>query len=243
MVLGYRGYFDTNLPGGGGSGSGGSSGGGGSGSGSGSGSRSTTPPPPPPPPPLPPLPPLPQPSACALQREDLRTVPLTRPPWVFDFTQGKKVVRDGAEYTDYGVNSLPYAMPRGGGVGGGAQCTADGRYGCKAVVLGQVEEWIVVNSDSRSNHAFHLHVNPFQILGVSMPGDRQDVKVDFRAGDWRDTISLPTPGNVTIRFRPTTFTGMTLAHCHIDSHEDQGMMMPLQISAAAVPGGGVTAGE
>ena len=71
-------------------------------------------------------------------------------------------------------------------------------------------------------------------------------QVDFRVGDWRDTISLPTPGNVTIRFQPTGFTGMTLVHCHIVAHEDQGMMMPLQIidpaRAAAAPAAAAAAG-
>lgn len=42
-----------------------------------------------------------------------------------------------------------------------------------------------------------------QVVGSSWGGDGPDWSV----GDWRDTISIPTPGNVTIRWRADDFTG------------------------------------
>lgn len=30
---------------------------------------------------------------------------------------------------------------------------------------------------------------------------------DWYVGDWRDTISIPAPGNVTVRWRADDFTG------------------------------------
>ncbi|CAN0524552.1 unnamed protein product, partial [Ectocarpus sp. 12 AP-2014] len=52
-------------------------------------------------------------------------------------------------------------------------------------------------------HPFHLHVNHFQVVGSSWGDDGPDWSV----GDWRDTISIPAPGNVTIRWRADDFTG------------------------------------
>jgi hypothetical protein len=66
--------------------------------------------------------------------EDLRSVPAedVSPRFVFAFTDGGKVLRDGVSYTDYGVNSMPYT----GGLN--ALCTEDGRNGCKILILDRV---------------------------------------------------------------------------------------------------------
>ena len=57
--------------------------------------------------------------------------------------------------------------------------------------------------------------------------------VDYDVGDWRDTITLPTPGNVTVRFQAKDFDGPSLAHCHIFSHADLGMLHAFSIQPAA----------
>ena len=46
-------------------------------------------------------------------------------------------------------------------------------------------------------------------------------------------ITLPTPGNVTIRFQAKDFDGPSLAHCHIFSHADLGMLHAFSIQPAA----------
>ncbi|CAB9509169.1 Blue copper oxidase CueO [Seminavis robusta] len=67
-------------------------------------------------------------------------------------------------------------------------------------------------------HPFHQHVHPFQLIdGVSSKKDSAEY---YKVGDWHDTIS----GKVTVRFRPTVFTGKMMVHCHILVHEDTGMM-------------------
>lgn len=112
------------------------------------------------------------------------------------------VVRDGNAYTDYGLEVV---------------------QGDARVVVGDVVEWTVVNERKGdgaqdTNHPFHLHTNHFQIVSVS-----RGAGVDYRVGDWRDTITLPTPGRVTVRFKADRYDGPTIAHCHIFSHADLGM--------------------
>ena len=77
---------------------------------------------------------------------------------------------------------------------------------------------------SGGGHPFHLHTNHFQIVGLT-----EGSGVDYKVGDWRDTIEGPVSGTVTIRFRPLDFVGTTLAHCHIFSHSDTGMVMAFDI--------------
>ena len=94
--------------------------------------------------------------------------------------------------------------------------------------MGDVVEWTIINAHKGppglvipqdTTHPFHLHTNHFQVVATSK-GDG----VDYDVGDWRDTITLPTPGNVTVRFRSADFDGPSLAHCHIFSHADLGML-------------------
>lgn len=46
-------------------------------------------------------------------------------------------------------------------------------------------------------------LTPSQVVGSSW-GDEGP---DWHVGDWRDTISIPAPGNVTVRWRADDFTG------------------------------------
>lgn len=94
----------------------------------------------------------------------------------------------------------------------------------RIIALGAVEEWHVINdrmddgSPQRTNHPFHLHQHHFQICRVSAAGGAPGATVDYDLGDWRDTISLPAPGNVTIRWRASDFVGDALARTA--PHED-----------------------
>ena len=95
-------------------------------------------------------------------------------------------------------------------------------------------------------HAFHLHVNPFQLQGDPVLADAtaaipngnsggafhanfEEKKTGafadyFRAGDWHDTLMLPTRNSLTVRSQTDKFTGSQIFHCHILDHEDLGMM-------------------
>lgn len=134
-------------------------------------------------------------------------------PFVFEFSMGSKHEKDGFQYKDYYINHQAFNpsvfIP---------------------VALGQVQEWIIVNRQDESgkttykNHPFHLHTNSFQVVHKSHGGD-----IDYQVGDWRDVITVPTPGNVTIRFRPVDYTGAIVAHCHILGHSDAGMIARVDI--------------
>lgn len=112
------------------------------------------------------------------------------------------------------------------------------------VRLGQVYEWRIVNrrvkgpsgryEPASESHPFHMHTNKFQIMGARH--DTQGVGAGaglgwaYAQGEWRDTVPVPTPGVLVIRFRPLDFAGKSLAHCHILPHEDQGMMVAFEIA-------------
>ncbi len=75
----------------------------------------------------------------------------------------------------------------------------------------EVQEWTIRGA---TNHPFHLHIYHF--------APTRDCG-DFEAGEYYDTIAA----NCTVRFdlSPTTaYDGMTIMHCHVLAHEDQGAM-------------------
>jgi peroxiredoxin len=106
------------------------------------------------------------------------------------------------------------------------------------VAFGTAQEWTIratppvldYHSDGTSdlypnNHPFHLHVNPFQVVGYTdADGKRKPTRKV-----WRDTLLIKGGESYTIRTRFLDFKGQTVFHCHILDHEDQGMMVPLNI--------------
>jgi FtsP/CotA-like multicopper oxidase with cupredoxin domain len=90
------------------------------------------------------------------------------------------------------------------------------------VQLGAVEEWTLRNEDQRDDHAFHIHVNPFQVMQVN--GRPQ---ADLQ---WRDTVVVPRQGgSVVLRSRFLDYTGVFMMHCHMMNHEDLGMMQTIEV--------------
>ncbi|CAK0849572.1 unnamed protein product [Prorocentrum cordatum] len=82
--------------------------------------------------------------------------------------------------------------------------------------VGSVYEWSV----SFNGHPLHLHVNPYQIQDMSGESSRDSGY--YQAGDWHDTLMLDV--DATVRMNVDRFTGSMVVHCHILSHEDEGMM-------------------
>lgn len=82
--------------------------------------------------------------------------------------------------------------------------------------LGTVEEWTLCGT----NHPFHIHVNPFLLVAID--------GVPLNPPIWMDTVA-PGGRTLTIRMRPTVFTGDAVAHCHILDHEDVGMMQMIRL--------------
>ncbi|CAH0491437.1 unnamed protein product [Peronospora farinosa] len=136
-------------------------------------------------------------------------------PFAFEFTMGDVVMKDGFYYKPYYIN---HALFDGSSI--------------RTMTLGRVQEWIIINRRDESgevtlkNHPFHLHTNAFQIVNMS-----HGHGIDYEVGDWRDVISVPTPGNVTIRFRPEDYTGIVVAHCHVLGHSDAGMIAGVEMIA------------
>jgi len=110
------------------------------------------------------------------------------------------------------------------------------------VMLGTAEEWALSHSGG-SSHPFHIHVNPFQIVGDKIDPNGEDVPENWR---WWDTIALysntnnPPPlvqpvGQATttnpIRIRQwfSDYPGEFVLHCHVLIHEDEGMMMNVRV--------------
>jgi FtsP/CotA-like multicopper oxidase with cupredoxin domain len=89
----------------------------------------------------------------------------------------------------------------------------------QTIRLGAVEEWTVVNDDT-SDHVFHIHTNPFQVMAVN------DEPVSETL--WRDTVIVPRQGSITFRSRFLDFTGKTVLHCHMMNHEELGMMQLIE---------------
>jgi peroxiredoxin len=76
-----------------------------------------------------------------------------------------------------------------------------------------------------NNHTFHMHVNPFQIVRrVDIYGKIHPMNL------WRDTLLIRGGESYTIRTRFRDFQGTAALHCHILDHEDQGMMVPINIA-------------
>ncbi|GMH49874.1 hypothetical protein TrRE_jg3851, partial [Triparma retinervis] len=120
----------------------------------------------------------------------------------------------------YGFNGLPY----------------DGSSLPSATVcLGRVYEWSIVNPTS-TGHPFHMHTNHFQVASYECGdpptgegGGACDAAPSYEVGDWRDTVMVPSPGTIKVRFRPTDWQGDSFAHCHIFGHEDRGMAVKVKI--------------
>lgn len=121
--------------------------------------------------------------------------------------------------------------------------------------LDSEEEWhisqnINANEGAPPFHVFHIHTNPFQVVGTEKLG--KDGKYALEAYPepiWQDSITIPdneggdtahagdadhAGTRVVIRRRVEDFTGAYVLHCHFLGHEDRGMMLMVQ---AVCPGG------
>ena len=108
------------------------------------------------------------------------------------------------------------------------------------MVARNLEEWTVVNR-SFSDHAFHIHQNPFLVTHVNGK--------PLSPPEWHDTILVPaaqpqggdinqaTFGSITFRinYDPVTI-GDFVMHCHMLTHEDIGMMQRLSIVSQEASG-------
>jgi FtsP/CotA-like multicopper oxidase with cupredoxin domain len=85
---------------------------------------------------------------------------------------------------------------------------------------GTLEVWEVVNAHTVS-HPFHLHSYRVQVL------DRDGTPPPYRA--WSDTVDVPGMQTVRLGVAFSEWSGRTVFHCHVASHEDLGMMAVLEV--------------
>jgi FtsP/CotA-like multicopper oxidase with cupredoxin domain len=107
---------------------------------------------------------------------------------------------------------------------------------------GTVEEWTVANH-TLENHEFHIHQVHFLVESQNNFESNGQTQAPAVTGQYLDTVEVPgwdgNPDdpypNVILRidFRGQD-TGSFVFHCHIASHEDQGMMNIIQIVSAGV---------
>jgi hypothetical protein len=111
-----------------------------------------------------------------------------------------------------------------------------------AVPLNTAEEWTIENAQGGNTHPFHIHVNPFQMVGrtidfeVDKPQSEKMDPNDPCNWMWMDTVALPlktttSTGEIKIRTRFLVYQGEYVLHCHILVHEDVGMMMNVKVCA------------
>jgi FtsP/CotA-like multicopper oxidase with cupredoxin domain/peroxiredoxin len=100
------------------------------------------------------------------------------------------------------------------------------------LTLGTAQEWNISavtlpgNDPVFGGHPFHIHVNPFQVVSYTDPNG-----VTTPVNQFRDTLFIPGNASYTIRSRYQDLTGLSVLHCHILDHEDQGMMVPIKLVA------------
>ena len=110
---------------------------------------------------------------------------------------------------------------------GGMVMTIDGRPFDPARVdqvtrLGTVEEWTYVNATGM-DHPMHLHVWPMQVVAID---GRPVADVVYQ-----DVVRVSAGGETTVRIPFEDFDGRTVFHCHINDHEDAGMMAVVEARA------------
>jgi len=78
--------------------------------------------------------------------------------------------------------------------------------------------------DGVDSHPYHQHIYPFQLIEL---GDLSaDESKYYKVGDYHDSyfVGSELSEEVTIRYKPGSFTGRMPVHCHRLDHSDKGML-------------------
>jgi FtsP/CotA-like multicopper oxidase with cupredoxin domain len=106
--------------------------------------------------------------------------------------------------------------------------------------LGSVEEWKFLNNNN-DEHPIHIHVNDFQVTHYFDPTRGLETGPEMWA---IDNANVPAPvmgaeesviqqGALSLRMKFDDFTGLFVMHCHRLNHEDNGLMMLVNVIPAA----------
>lgn len=81
------------------------------------------------------------------------------------------------------------------------------------MLLDSVQTWVVMNKSTATNHPFHIHINPFQVIDAFYPQGQNDPNADLYAEldsasqnrgapIWLDVVPLPLPVVDTVSTSP-----------------------------------------
>ena len=105
--------------------------------------------------------------------------------------------------------------------------------------LGSIEEWTFVNNNN-DEHPIHIHVNDFQVTHYFDPARGVETGPEIWAVD-NANVPAPSmgaeeaviqPGALSLRMKFDDFTGLFVMHCHRLNHEDNGLMMMVNVIPA-----------
>lgn len=91
------------------------------------------------------------------------------------------------------------------------------------IPFGDLEVWEIQNQ-AEGMHSMHVHGAHFQILERRFAG--QMTPVDY---GWKDTVLVNDNETVRLAIRFDSFKGRYLFHCHFLEHEDDGMMVNIDV--------------
>jgi len=84
-------------------------------------------------------------------------------------------------------------------------------------------------SAKANDHPFHIHINPMWVIRIDVPDENGDLHNILPTPMWMDTVAIPRDGGrVVFRSRFDDFVGKWVNHCHVLSHEDNGMMQEVE---------------
>ena len=101
----------------------------------------------------------------------------------------------------------------------------------QTMLLGGTEEWTISNDNKDgAAHPFHIHINPFQVVEMRIPGRNNGNPIRLPPPwVWWDNFAIPPGGSMKILTKFADFTGMYVLHCHLLDHEDRGMMQLVEV--------------
>lgn len=92
------------------------------------------------------------------------------------------------------------------------------------IPINDIEIWEIENQ-GESIHGMHIHGTQFQVL-ERLYGDWQIQPTDK---SWKDTVFIGANETVRIILQFTAYKGTYLFHCHNLEHEDDGMMVNIEV--------------
>ncbi|MDJ0821342.1 MAG: multicopper oxidase domain-containing protein [Paracoccaceae bacterium] len=109
------------------------------------------------------------------------------------------------------------------------------------VTLNSANQWSVSSKGNQATHVFHIHVNPFTLKEPYATSNTLDFhgKAAPDLDIWKDTLVAPPLGSANpvnfdggelLKTRYTLFPGAYVQHCHVLTHEDQGMMQVVSVA-------------